>query len=360
MATSFAFILNRVSVPVRRCLRPAVLVFFLLVPTLALAGDEPEISQAVTSSYLYHLGTFTGTIPFEWVPIIIDEARQEVYVLNSGEHSVYIFNDSGLQVYQFDINDRLGNVGGLALLENGDILLLCYPPSGSEATLFRCDYRGDVQEEIAFTGLPPALGRFRPDRMVLRKGRLYLAQMGDLRVAVFDLQGKYLEHFDLAKLLGLRREDGPVNADLGGFDVDQDGTMFFTVPSMFHGYRLRPGHELEEFGRSGGAPGRFNVVGGIAAGPEGLIFTADTLKSAILVFDQNFNFLFEFGYRGSHPDSMVGPRNIAVSQSGKLYVTQLAKQGIKVFRFTVAPLTPPEPVEHVKPVAPVEPAEGGK
>ena len=354
MATSLSFSCNRVSAQARRCLLLAVLLLFFLFPALALAEDASEathITQAVTSSYLYHLGTFTGTIPFEWVPITIDEARQEVYVLNPGEHSVYVFNDTGLQVYSFETDDRLGNIGGLVLLENGDILLLCYPPPRSEPALFRCDYRGEVQEEIALTGLPPALDRFQPDRMVLRKGRLYLAEMGALRAAVFDLRGKYLEHFDLAKLLGLRREEGPVNADLGGFDVDQDGALLFTVPSKFHGYRLRPGHELEEFGMAGGAPGRFNVVGGIGAGPEGLIFVADTLKSAVLVFDQHFNFLSEFGYRGSHPDSLVGPRSLAVSQGGKLYVTQLAKQGVKVFRFTVTSL---------KPLEPAAPAGGGR
>lgn len=340
MAKFFAIICNRVSASVWWCL-PSFLGLFLLTPFPALAGEESEATQIVTSSYLHHLGTFTGTVPFEWVPLTIDEARQEVYVLNPAEHSVQIFNVSGLQVYRFETDDRLGSVSDLALLEDGDLLLLCYPQSGSEATLFRCDYRGEPQEEIALTGLPPALGRFLPGRMVLRKGRLYLADMDDMRVAVFDLRGKYQEHFDLAKYLDLRK-DGPVNAGLGGFDVDQDGSMLFTVPTSFHGYRLRPGHELEEFGRPGGAPGRFNVVGGIGAGPDGLIFVADTLKSAILVFDRNFNFLSEFGYRGRHPESLVGPLNLAVSRSGRLYVTQLGKQGIKVFRFTVTPVKPVE------------------
>ncbi|MFH1019582.1 MAG: hypothetical protein V1782_03055 [Pseudomonadota bacterium] len=356
MIQSFIVICNRGATVVQLCLRLAALAMLLLPPFPAMAEeDRAEASQAVTASYLHHLGNFTGTIPFEWVPITIDEARQEVYVLNPAEHTVNIFNESGLEVYRFDTDERLGNIGGVAVLEDGDILLLCYPQRGGKAIPVRCDYRGDVREEFALTELPSAPGGFRPDQMVLRQGRLYLAETDDMRVAVFDLRGKYLEHFDLVKLLGLTIKDGaPVNVGMGGFDVDQDGALLFTVPTNFHGYRLRPGHELEEFGRAGGAPGRFNVVGGIVAGPDGLIFVTDTLKAAVLVFDRNFNFLSEFGYRGSHPESLIGPLNLAVSQRGRLYVTQLGKQGVKVFRFTVKPVQPREPVK------PAKPGEGGK
>ncbi|OGR00374.1 MAG: hypothetical protein A2505_08620 [Deltaproteobacteria bacterium RIFOXYD12_FULL_55_16] len=337
MIPSFAFIFNLVSTTARRGLRPILLALFfltlLLAPTLTLAAVESAGTQVVTTSYLHHLGTFTGTLPFEWLPIIIDEAHQEAYVLNPAEHSVLVFNASGLLIYSFD-TDRLGSVSDLAFLEDGDLLLLCSSSSGSGATLWRCDYRGEPQEEMAFTGLPPVMDGFRADRLILRKGLLYLADITDMRAAVFDLRGRFVEHFDLARLLELRKE-GPLEANLGGFDVDQDGALLFTVPTSFHGYRLRPGQELEEFGRAGGAPGRFNVVGGIAAGPEGLIFVSDLLKSAVLVFDQDFNFLVEFGYRGLHPTSLIGPKNLAVSKSGRLYVSQLGKQGIKVFRFMV-------------------------
>jgi hypothetical protein len=334
MANFFTSIFNRLPAAVCWCLRLLVLVLFLPAPFPALAGDDTAPTLIVRHNYLYHLSNFSGAIPLESTAITIDEVRQEVYVLTSGDDAVQIFNASGMQVYRFAISKKFGEISDLALVGDGDMLLLGSHQRGGAVHLLRCDYRGEVQEEIVFTGQPPGFGNFQPSRLVLRQGRFYLADLGGMRVAVFDLQGRYLEHFDLGELLGKRGADDQLDGQMGGFDVDQDGALLFTVPTEFHGYRLRPGQELEYFGQAGGSPGRFNIVKGIAAGPDGLVFVTDSLKSVISVFDRNLNFLDEFGSRGIHADGLLVPQNLAVSQSGRLYVTQLAKQGIKVFRFT--------------------------
>jgi hypothetical protein len=57
------------------------------------------------------------------------------------------------------------------------------------------------------------------------------------------------------------------------------------------------------------------------------------LKSAILIFDKDFRFQSEFGYRGPRPGNLNGPRNLALDSQGRLYVSQLGK-GISVFQIT--------------------------
>jgi DNA-binding beta-propeller fold protein YncE len=334
MANFFTTIFKRRPAAVSWRLRLLLLILFLSAPFPARAGDDTAPTLIIRHSYLYHLSSFAGTVPLESATFAIDEARQEVYVLTAGDDAVRIFNAAGMQVYRFAIGNQFGQISDLALVGDGDILLLGSRRRDDPARLLRCDYRGEVQGEIFFTGLPPELGGFQPSRLVLRQGRLYLADLGGMLVAVFDLQGGYLEHFDLGEILGKGGAGGQFEGEMGGFDVDRDGGLLFTVPTDFHGYRLRPGQELEYFGEPGGLPGRFNVVTGIAAGPDGLIFVTDSLKSVICVFDRNLNFLAEFGSRGIHADGLIVPQNLAVSRSGRLYVTQLAKQGIKVFRFT--------------------------
>jgi hypothetical protein len=61
---------------------------------------------------------------------------------------------------------------------------------------------------------------------------------------------------------------------------------------------------------------------------------ADRLKSAVLIFDKNFKFVREFGYRGSKPDNLAGPRDLGLDAEGRLYVSQLASRGVSVFKIT--------------------------
>ena len=64
---------------------------------------------------------------------------------------------------------------------------------------------------------------------------------------------------------------------------------------------------------------------------------ADRLKSAVLIFDRDFQFQLEFGYRGIRPENLIGPRNLALDAKGRLYVSQLGGRGISVFKITHKP-----------------------
>ena len=51
------------------------------------------------------------------------------------------------------------------------------------------------------------------------------------------------------------------------------------------------------------------------------------------MFDRELNFLTEFGYRGSEPQNLVVPDDIAIDErSNMIYVAQAANLGVSVFR----------------------------
>jgi hypothetical protein len=54
------------------------------------------------------------------------------------------------------------------------------------------------------------------------------------------------------------------NKDISGFTVDKDGNILITIPVMFRVYAISPDGQVSYFGKPGGAPGRFNIVAGIA------------------------------------------------------------------------------------------------
>jgi DNA-binding beta-propeller fold protein YncE len=93
---------------------------------------------------------------------------------------------------------------------------------------------------------------------------------------------------------------------------------------------------IATFGQRGSAPGKFNVVGGIARDARGNFYVADMLKSAILVFDREYQFVKEFGYRGYGPGNLVAPASLAASED-KLFVAQVPRRGVSVFRIAEGP-----------------------
>ena len=110
------------------------------------------------------------------------------------------------------------------------------------------------------------------------------------------------------------------------------GDIYFTVPVLFTAYKLSPDGNLAGFGKPGSAPGRFNNLGGIVADDEGNIYVADRLKSVVIIFDKDFNFINEFGYRGRRPYNLISPNYLGLDAEGRLYVSQLASLGVSVFK----------------------------
>jgi hypothetical protein len=281
------------------------------------------------ASYLYNLSNFTGVIPFTWVRVVSDPIRNEVYVCSGG--SVHVFNASGMEIYRFGDDELLGYPYDVATLENGDILLLSNFPGSSVPALVRCDYRGDFIERRSLTGIPGEWGVFRPTRMVLRGEKLYAADYSGMKAAVLDKSGSLLDSFDLSKELKVS-ERKAADFTLGGFDADDQGNLYFTVATQFKVYRLSGDRRLESFGAAGSIPGKFGIVAGVAADRSGTIYVVDTLKCVVMAFDQEFNFLHEFGYRTPKPGGLVAPKDATVSGDGMLYVTQQGERGVNVYR----------------------------
>lgn len=301
---------------------------------LALAGviSAPVPAAAIEGSYLYNLANFTGNVTSAGRVLFLDKRRSEVYVASNGSRAVRIFNRAGMQVYRFGDDDRLGLIRGLAVLPDGDILLLSYANIQGRPVLLRCDYRGVPKGRIPLKGIPAEWPEFTPDRMVMHGKQLYLADSGRMLVAEIDPDGKVTASWDLAKLMKIRADD----ATLGGFAVDDHGRLVFTSPMEAKVGILSPDGTLVTFGKRGSIAGRFGVVAGVAVDPQGRIFVVDTLRCRIIVFGpgRNHPFLGEFGRRQYRPGGLIAPDGLAVSDDGKVFVTQMSGRGVVVFRVT--------------------------
>ncbi len=289
----------------------------------------------VKGTYLYNLSNFTGTIPYEWVRIFFDNDNSEIYISNWGEQSVRIFNENGMEIYRFGDDEALRFILDGQVEKDGNILLLSYKREESEIkyVLIRCNYRGDPKSEIEIKNLPRDFADLSPNRMILQGENLYLADLNRMKAVVTDINGAFKEGYDLGSILELTQQQR-ADSGLGGFTVDKDGNLFFTVPVFFTAYKVSRDRNLSFFGKKGSGPGRFSVISGIVTDDKGYIYVADKLRCVVMIFDKNFNFQNEFGYRGLKPGRLIVPSELGIDGKSRLYVTQMRKRGISVFQIT--------------------------
>jgi hypothetical protein len=301
--------------------------------TIASAGHA---SAAVDVGFLHRLSNFSGVLPYSDVQIHADRYHDEVYV-GEGD-AIRVFNSAGMEIFEF-IHDAmtLGSILEFAAMENGDIFILSYCSAtmpcqpGPIVTVY--NYRGEPQRSFVLAGLPEALSTFTPNRMLYREKKLVFASTSSLMLVVTDVSGNYERHIDL--LSGLTLEKGARDgAELGGFDVDAHGAILFTIPTAFKAFRVKPGENVESWGKSGSSRGNFGIAGAITEDDAGNIVVADRARGVVLIFAPNLLFLREFGTTGTRESRLVGPGRIAMGNGGKLYVSQLAMRGVAVFSLT--------------------------
>ncbi len=84
----------------------------------------------------------------------------------------------------------------------------------------------------------------------------------------------------------------------------------------------------------GNAPGgTFNQPWGIAVGPDGAVYVADTWNHRIQKFSSDGQLLKVWGYFGQaeQAEAMWGPRDVAVDSSGQVFVTDTGNKRVVVF-----------------------------
>src|SRR6266511_3498007 len=220
----------------------------------------------------------------------------------------------------------------VAVLDGGDLVLLTW--LAGKPALVRCNFRGEPIGRIEIRGAPADLAGFVPDRLRAAGGNLYLASSQGMRAVAISPDGAFLRSYDASGIAAGRKAG---DAGFTGFGVDARGNLLFTVAPLFQAFVLTPDGELRGFGVRGSAPGRFNVVAGIAADLDGNLYVTDVLRAVVMVFDPAFEFRGEFGYRGYGPGNLIAPRDLVVGD-GQVFVTQSAGRGVSVFRVEASPV----------------------
>lgn len=316
--------------------RTQLVIARLLVTAVVLAGVAARPALAIETAvpgrvfkqtYLYNFSTTTGVLPLSGVSLAVDYEANELFTFGDG--LVRVFNDAGMEIFQFGTDSGAPMPVSLAPVEGSDFVAIAM--KDGERQLARYNFRGEVTSTVTLTGVPePFLRDFVPDVIRAADGKVYLVHRAKLKLLVVTADGAFVAARDIGPMV----EPDPakrVDLFMRGFNVDRRGNVLFTIADLFRAYVLSPAGELKSFGQKGSAPGKFNVVTGIAADDDGNVYVADILKNAIIVFDNQLRFIREFGYRGRKPGNLAAPEDV-VFANGRLYVAQNARKGVSVFK----------------------------
>ncbi len=295
--------------------------------------------------YLYNLSDFSGIVPFSAAKVSVDALRKETYVITGD--LIRVFNASGMEIYSFGDGLNVGLLYDAAVDEEGNIYVLSFSYDRKGYIITLCNYRGDPIREVTITKTPPEFEGLLPNHMIYRNGTLYFVSDTAMTVIMTDANGVFKDGVDLFPLMDIKPEKSSryrdekdpqtmeikrSNYGIAGFFVDHEGNLLFTSPITATAYVVTPDRRVESFGKRGSAPGRFAVPRGMARDKSGNYIVSDILRCVVMVFDKDFVFITEFGYRGLMPDNLIGPSDLAIDDDSKIYVAQLMERGVSVFR----------------------------
>lgn len=298
--------------------------------SLLLLGAAPSMAGDINASYLFNLSDFDGIIPYNAARTFVDEVRGEVYVATSGGLDIY--NPSGMLTFHVDYDRELGGVYDAAVDDSGNILLLTNKKG--DYGIVTCNYRGEPLSSVALRHVPPEFTEVRPGRMIVRHGEIYLIDQGGMLVVVVNTDGEFVRAYDLGALM-LVSDDHRADAGVEGFTIDREGHMLFVSSSFGKAYRGTMDGVISAFGRRGSSAGKFGVPGGIASDRNGNLLITDKLRGVTMIYDKDFRFIKEFGFRGTRPGNVIVPNEISVDPlRNRVYVSQMRRRGVNIYQLS--------------------------
>ncbi len=207
-----------------------------------------------------------------------------------------------------------------------------YAVGSGSTNIYVVDSNGTFLRKIDFKGKVKSAGGILVDS---EKKRIFLVDNVESKVAIFDLDGKYISSF------------GKKGEDKGEFNRPSPIVMNrlgeIIIGDVMNG-RIqifdREGKFLRMFGQRGDGSADFQVMKGVAVDTDNNVYVTDGKANQIKIFSKTGDYLMSFGTAYSvtktmkeSPGGFLLPQGIFIDGSDTIYVADQANMRFQVFKY---------------------------
>jgi DNA-binding beta-propeller fold protein YncE len=257
--------------------------------------------------------------------VFFDQARGEIYVADTMNDLVAIYDRSGAPVFAFGYNGEVKEPVKAVVDGRGRIYVL----GGAPRTLRVFSYRGEFLHDFPFEGgagkpVPTALGADT-------QGNVYVAESTTGQILVYDADQRLRLRF------GAGRDGSERFQSVSAIAIGRDGAIYVAdaraVPVQVYSAE---GRFLRGWGEHTTGAQNFSLPSGIAVDGDGRVIVTDMLRQVVSVFTPDGRFLGRYGGFGSGPGALAFPSDVAADGEGRIYVVERVGNRLQVMEEQVA------------------------
>lgn len=305
----------------------------LVVIGAVLSGVAPVAAVELKFEHVMNIGSDgVGEGQFKYIEDFAFSKDGHLLATDASHAWVQVFDKSGKYLGRFggkgDEDHNLEKPEGIAVDPDGNIFVADY------ITGFIKKYDASYKWLLTFSEYGSGKGQnMKSEFMDIRDGRLYMAEAGNHRVDVFDLNGKFL--FDFG---GPGIAPGQLNNPEAA-KFNSEGKLYVSDLKNDHVQVFdKDGKFLSAFGRTGSALGELKSPAGIAFDKNDNVYVTEIGNDRVQVFDKNGKALTVWGKKGSGPGEFGNLHGVIIDKAtGYVYVADTANSRIQVFK----PASPP-------------------
>lgn len=282
-------------------LEPETTYHYRLVATNADGTTDGADRTFITGPASTYLGSFgsagTGEGHISGARGLAVDAEGYTLVADAGNHRVDAFNAKGEYSKAIGVTgteeEKLTEPQGVAVDREEKIWAT---DTGANRLVVYSERGGFLKAIGRFGG---GLAKFdQPTGIAVGHGNVFVADSANNRIQKFNESGTFL--------------------GMAGYNVQDGGEDKFEICEL-----------LCRVGVAGSGPGQFNDPRGIAVGPNGRVYVADTGNDRIEIYNEHGEYQRAFGSAGTKPGQFEEPDGITVASNGDVLVVDSGNKRIQ-------------------------------
>jgi DNA-binding beta-propeller fold protein YncE len=302
----------------------AVLIFFMLVCICSIVYAE-----GLQFEHVMNIGSRgSGEAQFKYVEDFAFDKNGNLLATDAANSNIQVFNKTtGEYITQFggkgDEDHNFVKPEGIAVSPEGHIFVADY----TTGYIKKFDENYEWLKTFSNYGEAPGENR-KSEFMDIYEGLLYMAEAGNHRVDVFDLEGNFKFLFG-----GSGTDPGRMNNPEAA-KVNSEGKVYVTdLKNDRMQVFSKDGKFLKTWGKTGTGPGEFKAPSGLAIDKDDNVYVCEIGNNRIQLFDKDGNFITMWGKKGSGNGEFGNLHGMIVDKtSGWVYVADTENNRIQVFK----------------------------